>query len=423
MKHTFNLRDSQGHSSRRGTAKKKTNNLTLIYFQTYFNEEKKKVIYSTGENILPSEWDFKNNMAKTRGVDRAKNYSSINMQLRRYSDLFENLEVRCKRINQTFTSDLLREALDNEFKKVKASPKTFFDFYDEFTREKITKKEWKPSTIKRYKNIKNLLLEFEKYKRTKLSFNSINDKFYTEFTEFCYTERKHFTNTFARNMGLVSSFLIWSLEKQYHYNESFKKFKKPKKSITQEIALSLFQVQEIANFKFESMALKRVRDVFVFQCLTGLRYGEMKSLSRRNIINGKIILKEDKDLNKEVRIIPLAPIAETIIKQYDYKLPLLSNQKQNETIKKVIAKVGLNHDVQFTKIRGVEKTVVNTTFDQRISTHTARRTFITIMKSKKIPDKVIMEMSGHKDIKTFNSYYRVDEEKKKDAINEVFGNL
>ena len=35
---------------------------TLIYFRSYFDNEKKNFIYSTGEKILSSEWDFKNRL-------------------------------------------------------------------------------------------------------------------------------------------------------------------------------------------------------------------------------------------------------------------------------------------------------------------------------------------------------------------------
>ena len=62
-------------------------------------------------------------------------------------------------------------------------------------------------------------------------------------------------------------------------------------------------------------------------------------------------------------------------------------------------------------------------FYKRVSTHTARRTFITILKNKGIADKTIMEMTGHKDFKTFNSYYKVDNLAKHDAINKAFSSI
>ena len=38
---------------------------TLIYFRTFFNSENKNFIYSTGEKIKPSEWDFENTQLRS----------------------------------------------------------------------------------------------------------------------------------------------------------------------------------------------------------------------------------------------------------------------------------------------------------------------------------------------------------------------
>ena len=35
---------------------------TLIYFRSYFLNENKNFIYSTGEKIVPTEWDFDNRL-------------------------------------------------------------------------------------------------------------------------------------------------------------------------------------------------------------------------------------------------------------------------------------------------------------------------------------------------------------------------
>ena len=59
-------------------------------------------------------------------------------------------------------------------------------------------------------------------------------------------------------------------------------------------------------------------------------------------------------------------------------------------------------------------------FFDRISSHTARRSFITIMKNQRVPDKVIMSFTGHTSLEVFNAYYRPSEEDKVNYMNEVF---
>ena len=57
---------------------------------------------------------------------------------------------------------------------------------------------------------------------------------------------------------------------------------------------------------------------------------------------------------------------------------------------------------------------------ERVSSHTARRSFITIMKNKKIPDKVIMSYTGHRSLEVFNKYYKPNNEDKKDFMQTVW---
>jgi hypothetical protein len=50
MNYTFKLKEPNAEKE------------TLIYFRSYFGNENKNFIYSTGEKIKPSEWDFENRL-------------------------------------------------------------------------------------------------------------------------------------------------------------------------------------------------------------------------------------------------------------------------------------------------------------------------------------------------------------------------
>lgn len=156
--------------------------------------------------------------------------------------------------------------------------------------------------------------------------------------------------------------MFWALKNKYTYNNAFIDFKKPERVINKEIALNLDQVNEIHTYQPKSLALEKVKDVFVFQCLTGLRYGELKRINKRTVTENSILIKEEKDVAKEVREIPL-------------------------------------FEVEYSRTKNKEHKILTAPFYKRVSTHTARRTFITILKNKGVADKTIMEMTGHKDLK------------------------
>jgi integrase len=109
-----------------------------------------------------------------------------------------------------------------------------------------------------------------------------------------------------------------------------------------------------------------------------------------------------------------------ILEKYDYNLPMIANQKHNNYIKDVFKAAGFTHTVQKVTTRGKEVIREDMSFYKRVSSHTARRTFITMMKREGKSDKLISKITGHRDMKTLNSYYQVDSDEKKEAVDAVF---
>lgn len=410
MTSTFNLKDK----NKEGT--------TLIYLKAYFKKEGKRFVYSTGESIHPKEWDFKNRQPNnlTGRTSKADSHRTIKRQLDRYSNLFMLVTETYKNTNQELTVEKVRQEFDKEFKRVAAGKNKFYDAYDEFMEFKQKNQEWSKATVKRYNNIKTLLEDFEKTKKYKITFNTINQKFYTEFTDFCMVNRGHINNTFTRNVGLVKTFLFWALKNGHTYKADFINFKKKPKVITNQVALRKEDLEILLKTEMPSNKLERVKDVFIFSCVTGMRFGELKFVSQ-NIIDGKtLLLKEEKGSGKKNREIPLSNIALYILEKYNYILPLIANQKFNDYIKDVFEEAGYTHKVVKTSTRGKEIIREEMFFYKRVSSHTARRTFITMMKRNGKSDKLIAEISGHNDMKTLNQYYQVSNEDVKDAVNETF---
>ncbi|CAM3445350.1 Tyr recombinase domain-containing protein [Flavobacterium longum] len=408
MKYTFYLKEPNAVSE------------TLIMFSCFFKNENRKFVYSTGEKIQPLHWDKQARQPKTNGKHKSKFADAIKMQLNRYSDLLLQTESLYKRINEELTSNILKKVFDEEFKKLAVGRNVFFDAFDEFVLEKVKSKDWSAATEKRYINIRNILMAFQDSKNYPLTFNSINKKFHTDFTSYCMDDLKHINNTYARNLGLFKSFLYWSLDKKYTFNTEFMKFKKVERVVTNQIALTIDDLNKILTHNFESKRLEKVRDVFVFACVTGMRFGELATIKKSNVTTTDIILKEEKEKGKEARKIPLTTISKFLLAKYNYELPLIANQKQNKYLKEVFRELNYSQLVQKVTTRGKENIKEEMFFYDRISTHTARRTFITMMKRQGKSDKLIASITGHSDMKTLNQYYQVDNDEKKEAMDEVF---
>ncbi len=94
---------------------------------------------------------------------------------------------------------------------------------------------------------------------------------------------------------------------------------------------------------------------FIFQCLTGMRYGELKRVNKRTINNNDcIVLKKEKNRSKPNRKVPLMSISKSILEKYSCNLPLMSNQKYNDYIKDILKETGFTNEVEYTRTKGVE---------------------------------------------------------------------
>ncbi len=109
MRYTFNLKSPKEEKE------------TLIYFSSYFKEEAKKFVYSTGEVINPKDWDFKyrqpNNL--TGRTKEAEIQRTVKKQMDRYSIFFIEIVNRYKNSNQDIDIEIVRNEFDKHFKKVK----------------------------------------------------------------------------------------------------------------------------------------------------------------------------------------------------------------------------------------------------------------------------------------------------------------
>jgi integrase len=400
---------------------------TLILFVSEFKEENKRFVYSTGEVINPKNWDEKAKFIYLTGKNKTPIADSIKMQLDRYSTLAVITESERKKTNEQFTADTLKKAFDTEFKKTTTVKNSFFDYFELFKTEKTNQLQWSEGTKKRYKNIQNMLENFEDKKNYKLTFSKIDKKFFALFTEYCLNDLEHINNTFLRNVVFFKTFMRWAVNNKYTYNTAFEKFNRNdsgnhiiKESNTSQVALTIDHLNTLMKHEFKTKSLERVRDIFVLQCVTGMRYGELYLINRSNVTENEIVLKEEKGVFKAPRNIPLTALSKYILSKYDYDLPLIANQKQNKYIKDVFEELEYKAKIEKASNRGREVVRNESFFYERITTHTARRTFITMMKKMGKSDKLIATATGHKDIATLNKYYQVDTEQTKEAMNEVF---
>ncbi len=406
--YTFNLKNPKGDKP------------SLIYLRASIKGEKKYLKYSTGEKILPKHWSLENQFPikiKGKSTDAIQINSVIN-QLTRYAESFQLICSRLEAENVALKADLIKSELDYHFKKSVVAPNSFFLIFDKFIEEKMNLGKITKGTIWRYKNIKTVLENFSNEKKYQLTFKSINENFYVAFVNYSRKTLKHKDNTLGRNIGFIKTFMNWSALKKYHSNYDFKAFEKPS-SETDEIALSMEELDILWNFDFSKQKRwEKVRDVFVLGCATGMRYSDYSRINKSNIRDGQIFINTQKQ--KSNIGIPLNKYSRQVLEKYDYELPLISPQKFRDYIKEVCEKVGFKEDIIKTSFRGNERIEEKISKYKMISTHTARRTFITLSLEKGMRPDIIMSITGHKSYSSFKKYIKLSKRIREEEMKKAW---
>lgn len=218
----------------------------------------------------------------------------------------------------------------------------------------------------------------------------------------------------------------WLREKGITSNDPFKGIKISQSIYGDPIYLTKEERDIIANYESPLFTRKNhyelYRDIFIFQCYIGARYGDLCCLRQDNIEvsakDGKSYLnymanKTKKTTGKKVRV-PLTAPAIELIKKYkgvesDFLFPFPDENTINAAIKRIFEICGVCRKVVKRNATTGEEEVVQ--ISNIAATHMARKTFIgTLYKAVKDPN-LISKMSGHVEgSKSFSRYRDIDDE-------------
>lgn len=160
------------------------------------------------------------------------------------------------------------------------------------------------------------------------------------------------------------------------------------------------EFKQLKDAKMPTECLERVRDLFVFQTYTCLRYSDLARFNSNNIvtINETEVYKCTQKKTKKSATVPLLKPALDILDKYKGFLPIISNVKYNEYLKIVAQASGI---------------------DKPISTHWARHTGATILLNEGIDMKIVSKICGHSSLKiTEQVYAKLLDETVVEAIKE-----
>jgi len=369
---------------------------------TCFFEGVRIQIYS-GLKILPSNW-IQTTQKATTNLKEFKHGRQFNYELEKVRNVATTLALAFKESGTKITMESFKQKFDEEyfgrdsFKTVQLSILTQ---YEKYIQEMSIKRGY--SKLSSHRNavqmIKRFCPDWEK-----LQYKDINIKFHSGLVDFIIYKEGLSLNYAGSITARIKTFMNVALMAGEHSNQDFRQFKKLTSKVDT-IALSTDDIKALMGVIL-SGGHDIARDMFLVQCLTGLRFSDSSVLTRTNN-NGKIL--EVTTMKTDTRVnIPIHADLWKIIDKYDGFPPPITNQKVNVYIKEVAEFAKLNRKVNIkTSVRGQ---TVNTEYKlwELRSTHTGRRTALTNMARAEISLYDIMKISGHATIRQLQDYLKFE---------------
>ena len=377
----------------------------------------KTIKLHTGEKLNPNHWNLDKQEVRKSYVGSPE----LNQTLFDYKEKIKRICRDTLHQNPNADFDDFKESLNKGFdtKKSKTAKTGFFEVYKEFldTREK----ELSESMYKKYEVLRNHLKGFETSTKHKVTFNSMNLMFFDRFTSYLMNEKNHTNNTINKQFDNLKSFLNWSAKRKLNTNLDYLNFK-TKDDETEIIYLTDNELNTLYDLDLKGKAtLEKVRDVFCFSCFTGARFSDVSGMKRDDIKDRVWHLRVEK--TRDILEIPLNDDPIEILNKYlDNKkpLPVISNQKTNEYLKELCKLAGIDEKITIVKYQGskrIEKTLPKY---ELVSSHTARRTYVTLSLEKGMRVETVMSITGHKDYSTFKKYIKITSNVKTLEMNKAW---
>jgi integrase len=412
---------------------------SLIQIQYCYSAEKKTLL-NTGIAIPPGFWTKKSLCISDKLPSCYGTFQDLNIELRRMLRIAEdivdfantnNIKDPVEFTKRTFSPSYDTSTLKNgdekrELKVVQINTNVFYQI-DDYIKSKT--KQVTPKMLNVYRNMRDTLKAFEEFKKTPITFESFDYTFYEEFVEYM-----QYDHVLRRRKKVIKGFRVSSIGKTVKQLRIFLN-NRIRKNIIAPINLQDYKIldeesdamyltwREINHIYHADLSahphLVKYRDLFVFGCLTGLRFSDFSNIQNEDVRNGMLYKKQEK--SDHWVVIPLRKEAEYIFTQaFNKVIPRITNPDFNYYIKEVGMLAGISQSIKFSHKKGNKDIVVTKPKYAWMTSHTCRRSFCTNEFLAGTPVDLIMKISGHKSLRDFYRYIRISEEEAGQMIKELW---
>jgi integrase len=419
-------------------------NALVVY---YYNE--KRVRFYTG--IKADEWDTKKGQLKPTIENYEQKREALNAFKKRVDDYIQ--EYKAKGAGNIPTDELKRLVEKNKEVQTTKLSTDVIGSYTTFLQEKIINfsNKGKPQSAKDYISLYNALQDYNRAKDTTLYIKDLDKSFFTNFVTFLKNDRptpkgKYLYHTVSNNESATHSTYeqkayitlkqgaktikkrfdclttYMSLlrrtelitEAQIYDIKSFKSKDNMPVPATEKTHLQRDEIYLLHAHKCNTEAEENVKDLFVFACLTGVRFSDLMRIEKGDIktLKGLKVLAMDAQKTSEPFAVPLISLAVELLEKHDFNFNKSINKNNspnfNQVANRILKKVLRDTNLFTEETKKTDKETGRILReDEILSFHRGRDTFINNL-IETTPLSILMSYTGHKKIDTLQKYLKIE---------------
>ena len=258
------------------------------------------------------------------------------------------------------------------------------------------------------------LREFAERNKYAIDFDTLTPAVGDRWTAYLLEVAGLTDNTISKNLARLKTFMKWAAKRGYTDNTALSRVTWAQR----EPDVLTLTVAELAALESLPLAvgsrLEKAHAWFLLACYTGLRYSDLVSIKPQHLRPATPTLPAHLRLTaKKTRAVvnvPLSAAALGIVNRLlagelsSIKNRPITNPVLNRFLKELGQLAGIDTPVEVICYRGGIADVATAPKHERLTVHTARRTFVTLNLGKGMSAEFVMKLSGHTSYKAFQRY-------------------
>jgi len=393
---------------------------TLMADVTFSNERPR---FSSGLSLAPAYWNHDKQQVRASDPLRVAHQQRLDSVVAIAKEIYEQMNLGA--VGRIVTEADAREykrrvkarlkPLKSKTSKVTtstvAATSDFFNQYNEFVRTytittrtgQVTTKRPSDETIENYKRCGRILQQYSMEHNVLLTFENIDMNFYRGFMTWLATKKNLIDSSAGSYVKSIKVFMRWAMddERKLHSNIAFMKFYRATSDENERgVALTLPELRLLRDADLShDESLHMARNRHLLQTFTALRYSDLQLLDSINFDHkNKFVVSPIQKTGSRDVVIPITPPCERLLASNPSLLSECHPKwKQNVYLKEIGKLIGLDAPVIVREHRSGKRIETVAPKWQQFSTHSARRTFMTIsLEDFGLPEQVVYRVTGHK---------------------------